>query len=337
MGKVWLKSVDPSKQCCGCEGKSSPCDSCCYTKLYKRSVGTIVEEYLYHYRFYNGNLPASIEPRKIVITSYPNRISTNQVVFIIKAKKNQQFVCTTKAKKLTISGNQYRIVSLELLPSGVKARLEIFRSNTTTKSPDSYIHLSCNGITNFSKKIYSESLLTQGLIPFMDNNFSYLPSLSYNPSFYRHNEESYGYIECRTNQYYSNEFYPLIQNTPITGPKVVTIHRGTTYFYIDPISHMIFNYTDIEEVAPNPNEILLWFPAYVEFSGSPLDSGPFHMGHSIEKTFYQFILKESSSIEDQFDETFSFKALEATCIQAQMRCNFLESDENIVLEKINLV
>lgn len=29
MGKIWLKSVDPSKQCCGCEGKSGPCASCC--------------------------------------------------------------------------------------------------------------------------------------------------------------------------------------------------------------------------------------------------------------------------------------------------------------------
>lgn len=29
MGKIWLKSTDPNKQCCGCEGKSGPCDSCC--------------------------------------------------------------------------------------------------------------------------------------------------------------------------------------------------------------------------------------------------------------------------------------------------------------------
>lgn len=29
MGKIWLKSVDPNRQCCGCEGKTGPCDSCC--------------------------------------------------------------------------------------------------------------------------------------------------------------------------------------------------------------------------------------------------------------------------------------------------------------------
>lgn len=29
MGKFWLKSVDPLKQCCGCEGKSGPCNNCC--------------------------------------------------------------------------------------------------------------------------------------------------------------------------------------------------------------------------------------------------------------------------------------------------------------------
>jgi len=29
MGKKWLKSVDPNRQCCGCEGKTGPCDSCC--------------------------------------------------------------------------------------------------------------------------------------------------------------------------------------------------------------------------------------------------------------------------------------------------------------------
>ena len=29
MGKFWLKTVDPNKQCCGCEGKSGPCSSCC--------------------------------------------------------------------------------------------------------------------------------------------------------------------------------------------------------------------------------------------------------------------------------------------------------------------
>lgn len=28
MGKIWLKSVDPNHQCCGCEGKFGPCDSC---------------------------------------------------------------------------------------------------------------------------------------------------------------------------------------------------------------------------------------------------------------------------------------------------------------------
>lgn len=28
MGKIWLKSPDPNKQCCGCEGKTGPCDSC---------------------------------------------------------------------------------------------------------------------------------------------------------------------------------------------------------------------------------------------------------------------------------------------------------------------
>jgi len=29
MGKIWLKSVDPSRQCCGCEGKTGPCSTCC--------------------------------------------------------------------------------------------------------------------------------------------------------------------------------------------------------------------------------------------------------------------------------------------------------------------
>ena len=27
--KLWIKSPDPSKQCCDCAGKSGPCDSCC--------------------------------------------------------------------------------------------------------------------------------------------------------------------------------------------------------------------------------------------------------------------------------------------------------------------
>jgi hypothetical protein len=29
MGKFWLKTVDPARQCCPCEGKVSPCDTCC--------------------------------------------------------------------------------------------------------------------------------------------------------------------------------------------------------------------------------------------------------------------------------------------------------------------
>lgn len=29
MGKIWIKGPDSSRQCCECEGKSSPCDSCC--------------------------------------------------------------------------------------------------------------------------------------------------------------------------------------------------------------------------------------------------------------------------------------------------------------------
>ncbi len=29
MGKIWLKSVDPSHKCCGCESKAGPCDNCC--------------------------------------------------------------------------------------------------------------------------------------------------------------------------------------------------------------------------------------------------------------------------------------------------------------------
>ncbi len=29
MGKIWLKSSDPSHQCCGCENKAGPCDNCC--------------------------------------------------------------------------------------------------------------------------------------------------------------------------------------------------------------------------------------------------------------------------------------------------------------------
>lgn len=33
MGKIWLKSVDPSRQCCGCEGKTGPCDSCCERQI----------------------------------------------------------------------------------------------------------------------------------------------------------------------------------------------------------------------------------------------------------------------------------------------------------------
>lgn len=28
MGKIWLKTVDQNHECCGCEGKTSPCDSC---------------------------------------------------------------------------------------------------------------------------------------------------------------------------------------------------------------------------------------------------------------------------------------------------------------------
>ena len=38
MGKFWLKSVDPSKQCCGCEGKSSPCDNCCAIPININSI-----------------------------------------------------------------------------------------------------------------------------------------------------------------------------------------------------------------------------------------------------------------------------------------------------------
>lgn len=29
MTKIWIKGPDPNKQCCGCEGKSGPCSSCC--------------------------------------------------------------------------------------------------------------------------------------------------------------------------------------------------------------------------------------------------------------------------------------------------------------------
>lgn len=29
MGKIWLRSPDPNKQCCGCEGKTGPCSYCC--------------------------------------------------------------------------------------------------------------------------------------------------------------------------------------------------------------------------------------------------------------------------------------------------------------------
>ncbi len=41
MGKIWLKSVDPNRQCCGCEGKAGPCDSCCapITVQLPRAVG----------------------------------------------------------------------------------------------------------------------------------------------------------------------------------------------------------------------------------------------------------------------------------------------------------
>lgn len=28
MGKIWIKAPDGNKQCCGCEGKKSPCDNC---------------------------------------------------------------------------------------------------------------------------------------------------------------------------------------------------------------------------------------------------------------------------------------------------------------------
>lgn len=28
MGKIWLRSTDPDKQCCGCESKTGPCDRC---------------------------------------------------------------------------------------------------------------------------------------------------------------------------------------------------------------------------------------------------------------------------------------------------------------------
>lgn len=38
MGKIWLKSTDPNKQCCGCEGKSGPCSSCCFP--YTGTAGT---------------------------------------------------------------------------------------------------------------------------------------------------------------------------------------------------------------------------------------------------------------------------------------------------------
>ncbi len=42
MGKIWLKSVDPSHQCCGCEGKAGPCDSCCIN-LDPSSFGTLTQ------------------------------------------------------------------------------------------------------------------------------------------------------------------------------------------------------------------------------------------------------------------------------------------------------
>lgn len=33
MGKIWIKSSDPSHRCCGCAGKTGPCSSCCITLL----------------------------------------------------------------------------------------------------------------------------------------------------------------------------------------------------------------------------------------------------------------------------------------------------------------
>lgn len=38
MGKIWLKSVDPSHVCCGCEGKAGPCDSCCQNLMFDNFV-----------------------------------------------------------------------------------------------------------------------------------------------------------------------------------------------------------------------------------------------------------------------------------------------------------
>lgn len=37
MPKIWLKAPDSSRQCCGCEGKSGPCDNCCI--LYSAYLG----------------------------------------------------------------------------------------------------------------------------------------------------------------------------------------------------------------------------------------------------------------------------------------------------------
>lgn len=58
MGKIWLKSVDPNRQCCGCEGKSGPCDSCCLQTVVNTSDtviprGSKKDERYYFNKFYS--------------------------------------------------------------------------------------------------------------------------------------------------------------------------------------------------------------------------------------------------------------------------------------------
>jgi len=73
MGKIWLKSPDPSKQCCGCEGKTGPCDSCSSCVPYYMSSKSMAEDFLSTF------LDCVIRPQTDSGTLL-NLVSTNNII-----------------------------------------------------------------------------------------------------------------------------------------------------------------------------------------------------------------------------------------------------------------
>jgi hypothetical protein len=365
MGKIWLKSVDPSKQCCPCDGKAGPCDTCCLNKVIEKTNFSIKDQKFLSRIDDNiqySDLSLNWETSSIIDSTFQDS-NVNKRGLLILAKKNQKFNFSFNYDQGYFSRLTYSFPSQNQVNSSF-GNFRIIKSTTFSKkstyfsanNKDTYGSFSVSSTNNGYNLTSFQSLFSSNTSPFaadtnqgkksilLDlsktetnqvNQSIYSIAASQNQKWFGANGFFFGAPEFSSTPFTRTDVLsePILNATPPAGQIKEILVATTTYRNT---STFPFVASDTNELVPVSNwETSERLPVGIRYFK---DTFPSPLGGDIrynKEQYLQYIEKLQTPLFPDSPFDLEMIAIKDSCLQIYFSNSFLDSFSLTSDKKIN--